>query len=144
MPCVKMPKFQSGSDTISQESSDLSEFPEFLQGDQVRLKQILMSLIKHAFQNIRKDQNGLIQVISGFSPKASKLQVQILSTGRPISDSTAAQFNSQSSECTDVGISLVKHLVRLNEGKLCYTNNGADGGVFLFTMRMTRYRQNEY
>ena len=84
-------------------------------GDDRRLKQVLINLIKNA---IKFTHNGMIEVIVSYSTQHKQLQVQVADTGVGISEADIPKlFNqfgklhrtaSMNSEGIGLGLSIVK------------------------------------
>ena len=55
--------------------------PAYLMGDQVRLKQILINLVKNSFKFTR---SGSIRIIAAFDEQQEMLHIHVVDTGKGI------------------------------------------------------------
>ena len=55
--------------------------PENLEGDKLRLKQIMINIVHNA---VKFTQRGSIKILAGFSPEESRLRVSVIDTGKGI------------------------------------------------------------
>jgi len=120
-----------------------------LKGDQIRLQQILINLLKFA---LKKTRQGSIKILGSFDQGASKLVVHIIDTGEGFNPSElshltvsleALKVNSQritldrGTDRLDPGLMIAYQLIMQNNGELTVTSQGARKGTIVkFTLEM--------
>ena len=120
------------------------DLPEQLEGDQLRLQQILINLTKNAFKFA---QGGKVWIYMAYSPSEELLTVHVKDNGRGIlKDDVHKLFNmfgklrrtaEQNSEGIGMGLMISKNLVEINGGTISVHSDGEEmGSVFSFTMQM--------
>lgn len=157
-PQAEMQKTRITSESVSAEESRCAitadfeintalvnePLPESLVGDQMRLKQILINLVKNALKFTR---TGLIRIISSYDAESELFQVHIIDSGKGIKpediDKLFTLFGKlhrtaeMNSEGIGMGLMICQHLVKMNEGTIQVQSHGEDkGSRFTFTMRM--------
>ena len=112
--------------------------PEFLVGDSIRFKQILINLVKNALQY---SHNNQIILKAGFHYQANRLDVKICGKGRGIQqDERANLFRSYhpNDNIVSNGMVFCKKVTEKLGGKLEIKSKGADKGTtFSFSLNMT-------
>lgn len=118
--------------------------PVFLEGDQIRLKQILINLVKNA---LKFTKQGWIKIIAAYDFEAEMLHIHICDSGKGIKQEDinklftmfgklqrTAEINS---EGIGMGLMICQKLVSLNGGTIKVHSDGIDqGSVFTFSMKM--------
>ena len=118
--------------------------PETLIGDQTRLKQVLINLVKNAFKFTRK---GEIRIRAAFDQRESMLKFDVCDTGKGIKQEEMDQLFKQfgkllrtaemNSEGIGMGLMICRNLVRLNHGQITVQSDGEDrGSTFTFTFKV--------
>ena len=120
--------------------------PEFLIGDQMRLKQILINLVKNSFKFTRK---GCIRIIATYDEANEMLKVHIFDTGKGIRDDEIAQLftrfgkllrtASMNSEGIGMGLMICQNLINESQGTIAVFSEGENkGSTFTFTVKMKK------
>ena len=63
--------------------------PETLYGDELRLKQVLINIVKNA---LKFTIGGIIRIVAAFDETDEKLYVQVVDTGKGFSQGDASQL----------------------------------------------------
>lgn len=121
------------------------ELPAFLRGDQIRLQQVLVNLIKNALKFCRGKP---IRVLTAYNRETEKLHVQVADEGKGLKAEEISKLftlfgrieRTQSDNIEGVGLGLVicKKIVENNEGRIDVFSAGeGQGATFQFSMHMT-------
>ena len=116
--------------------------PKKLKGDQLRLKQILINLVKNA---LKFTKTGSVRMVCAFDNAQDLLKVHIVDTGIGIkADEMGKLFNmfgkllrtaDINHEGIGMGLLISKNLVKLNGGTIdVYSDGVGQGTVFTFTL----------
>lgn len=118
--------------------------PVLLEGDHIRLKQILINLVKNS---LKFTKQGWIKIVAAYDEETEMLQVHIFDSGKGIKQEDinklftmfgklkrTAEINS---EGIGMGLMICQKLVSLNGGTIKVYSDGIDqGSVFTFSMKM--------
>jgi len=115
-----------------------------LEGDQLRLKQILINMTKNALKFTR---DGIIWIFVGFDAATQTLHVHVRDSGKGIRQEEMSTLFTQfgklrrtaeeNSEGIGMGLLICQNLVRENGGTIEVHSDGEDkGSCFAFTMKM--------
>ena len=129
----------------------VQELPEHLVGEEVRLKQILINLIKNALKFTKK---GWIKIIVAYDYNEKMLKVHIFDSGKGIKQEELNKLFTKfgklrrtaemNSEGIGLGLMICKELVSKNQGTIEVNSEGENlGSVFTFTMKMFTIQQND-
>jgi len=116
-----------------------------VQGDSLRLKQIIMNLMSNAIKFTDTGSVTLKADIVSSSKKKSLLKVQVIDTGIGIEDKDAAVIFDEFSQVnysttkntqkgTGLGLAICKKIVELQNGKIGLTSELNKGSVFSFEL----------
>lgn len=107
--------------------------PEVLLGDQVRLKQILINLVKNALK-FTTHRNGLVRVIMAYDYEKDLLKVHVVDTGKGIREEDMAKLFKMfgklkrtaeaNSEGIGMGLMICQNLVKMNNGEISVKSRG--------------------
>ena len=116
--------------------------PEFLRGDEIRLKQILINLVKNA---LKFTSHGRVRLIATYDWAVRALKVHVVDTGKGIKEEELGNLFSMfgklqrtaevNSEGIGMGLMICKNLVELNGGEIRVHSDGEDRGA-TFTLEM--------
>ena len=120
--------------------------PSSLIGDQVRLKQILINLVKNA---LKFTQRGNVTVFMGYDEQSEMLKANIVDTGKGISEEEKPKLFTlfgklkrtadMNNEGIGMGLMIVQKLVSLSQGTISVHSDGLDkGSTFSFSMKMQK------
>ena len=97
--------------------------PNLLIGDQVRLKQVMINLVKNALKFTKK---GIVRIVATYDQDSEKLNIVIIDSGKGIGNDEmhdlfrmfgklrrTAEFNN---EGIGMGLMICKKLIELNHG----------------------------
>ena len=118
-----------------------TDLPLTLRGDQLRLKQIMINLVKNALKFTR---TGSVRIVSAYDKDQSLLKVHVVDTGIGIkAEEMDKLFNmfgkllrtaEMNHEGIGMGLLISKNLVELNGGTIdVYSDGPGEGSVFTFT-----------
>ena len=125
-----------------------AELPAELEGDSLRLQQILINLTKNALKfSIRKE----VRIIMAYDYVQEMLRVHIHDTGKGISKEDMPKLFNMfgklkrtaeiNSEGLGMGLMICQNLVNLNGGTIEVFSEGENrGSVFSFSMKMKHKR----
>ena len=127
------------------------DLPQQLEGDQLRLQQILINLTKNGFKFA---QGGKVRIYMAYSPIDELLRVHVKDNGRGIKkDDMHKLFNmfgklrrtaAQNNDGIGMGLMISKNLIEINGGTISVHSDGEEeGSVFSFTMRMKLPKPNK-
>ena len=130
--------------TLDQSMMNREDLPGLLVGDELRLKQILINLVKNA---LKFTKNGRIQVLASYDPNEQNITLQVIDTGCGIADSDRQKLfkefgklertSSINQEGIGMGLVICKKIVEGCLGTLTVNSRGENKGTqFVFTMRM--------
>ena len=107
-----------------------------MNGDQIRLKHVLINLVKNALKNTSR---GKITIYAGYSRSQSQLIIHIVDTGRGIKKEElpelfylygklkrTAEINSDG---LGMGLMISKKVVELNKGQIMLDSEGEGKGA---------------
>jgi len=112
-----------------------SPFPEYLKGDEGRIKQILINLLSNSFKFTDEGNINL-----NISYKKDRLFVDVVDTGQGIKkEALASVFNSfeqvdVNHKGTGLGLSITKELCKLMDGDITVTSKVGKGTKFSFNV----------
>jgi len=114
-----------------------------IQGDSLRLKQVIMNLLSNAIKFTDKGSVTLKADMVALSKKKGSLKIQVIDTGVGIEDKDAAvifdefaQVNYSTTKNTQkgtgLGLAICKRIVELQQGKIGLTSTPNKGSNFTF------------
>ena len=120
------------------------DLPEQLEGDNLRLQQILINLTKNAFKFA---QGGTVRLFMAYSKRQELLKVHLKDDGKGIKPEDMSKLFTmfgklrrtadQNSEGIGMGLMICQNLVRMNGGTIHAHSEGENqGSTFFFTMKM--------
>ena len=123
---------------------EFEDLPAMLRGDNMRLKQVLINLVKNA---LKFTSHGSVRVLMAFDTAESMLHVHVVDTGKGIREDEICKLFSlfgklqrtshMNSEGIGMGLMICKGLVNMNGGEISVHSEGENqGSVFSFTMKM--------
>lgn len=118
--------------------------PDFLKGDQMRLTQVLINLIKNA---LKFSPKTMVRVFSSFDPEMQLLHVAVVDKGcgmrKEDKEKLFQQFgkleqaDNINAEGIGMGLLICKRLVEASNGGIdIYSNGQGKGTIVQFTMSM--------
>ena len=124
--------------------------PQLVLGDQVRLKQVLINLVKNAFKFTKR---GKIRIIAAYDELNEMLTVHVVDTGKGIKDEEMDHLfqmfgkllrtSDMNSEGIGMGLMICQNLVRMNKGQISTKSEGENkGSIFTFTFNLKRVMKN--
>ena len=119
--------------------------PDSLMGDERRLKQVLINLVKNAFKFTKK---GSIQIKVCYNSEESMLIVYVVDTGAGIAEEDFPRMFTrfgklhrtahQNHEGIGLGLTIVKQIVEASGGDISFHSDGPGlGSTFCFSMIQT-------
>ncbi len=132
-----------------QVQANFDNLPEFVEGDELRLRQVLLNLVSNAIKFTEKGRvvvtvemvsersdNSMVMMLfsvvdTGMGIPVAK-QDSIFKSFRQADSSTARQFGG-----TGLGLAICKQLVELMDGRLWYESEQGKGASFHFTVPLT-------
>ena len=143
-------QLEAKSDEIGIKSKK-AKLPPILVGDERRLTQVLINLVKNASKFTTE---GQIEVKMSYNCAHSSLVVHVRDTGSGIAHRDLAKlFNRfgklertarQNSEGIGLGLTIVKAIVDRSGGKIVATSEGlGKGSTFCFTMKMPAFENEQ-
>ena len=132
---------------IDDEQQD--DFPKFLIGDNIRLKQILINLTKNA---MKFTSNGNIEIVASYNEADEKLKIKVSDTGSGISKkdfdklfkmfSKLEDTDGKNTEGVGIGLVICQSIVEQSGGEIKVFSDGLNmGSTFAFTMVMKKASQ---
>ncbi len=126
----------------TKDNDQMSALPEFLLGDERRLKQVLINLVKNAK---KFTDSGGIEIKVSYSIEKQSLVMHVVDTGTGIAKQDLPKlFNKfgklertaeQNSEGIGLGLTIVKAIVKKAGGKVVALSDGPGrGSTFCFSM----------
>ena len=111
------------------------DFPERLYGDQMRLKQVLISLVKLSLQELQCE--GVIQIMASYDSALRQMLVQVHNSCSMEEMMTIREDLSERDRDNNLSIQMCESIIRQNGGKFLHAPLGdSQGNVFVFTMSM--------
>lgn len=120
------------------------QFPDFLVGDQIRLKQVLINLTKNA---LKFTVEGNIKIVAAYDYASEQLKVHVIDTGKGITQDEMKKVFEQfgkvertsalNLEGIGVGLNICQKIVKHCDGEIRVVSDGQDqGSTFMFSMKM--------
>lgn len=120
---------------------ELTPLPEYVRGDERKLKQVILNLLGNA---VRYTTRGSVTLRVAYDPRRPGLfSCHVVDTGRGIPKDkletifepfTQLATNRQSREGTGLGLTITRHLVDLMKGRLDVESEPGKGSTFRFEM----------
>ncbi len=120
-------------------------FPEYISGDEIRIRQILLNILSNAVKFTAEGKITLTGNLKEEDGEFLTLEFEITDTGIGISAekiemifeafSQADESTSRVFGGTGLGLSITKKLIELMEGKISVTSEIGKGSIFTFTAR---------
>ena len=121
-----------------------TKLPENLVGEEIRLKQVPINLIKNALKFTKR---GWIQIVVAYDSTEQMLKVHVFDSGKGIKQEEMQKLFKKfgklrrtaevNSEGIGLGLMICKELVSHNKGTIeAYSDGENKGSVFTFTMKM--------
>ena len=118
-------------------------------GDERRLKQVLINLVKNAFKFTKE---GYIQIQACYNKEESMLIVYVIDTGAGIAEEDFPKMFTrfgklhrtaqQNNEGIGLGLMIVKQIVEASGGDICFHSDGPGlGSTFCFSMIQTEVQE---
>ena len=122
-----------------------TNMPDYLMGDERRLKQVLINLVKNAFKFTKE---GYIQIQACYNKEECLLIVYVIDTGAGIAEEDFPKLFTrfgklhrtahQNQEGIGLGLTIVKEIVEASGGDISFHSDGAGlGSTFCFSMIST-------
>ena len=122
------------------------DLPSQLKGDELRLKQVLINLVKNALKFTRR---GYIHILAGFDEQLALFKIQVRDSGCGIAKEEIPKLCNKfgklfrtaelNHEGIGLGLMISKQIIEKNAGELDIFSNGINlGSVFTFSMKMTQ------
>ncbi|MFD1614215.1 ATP-binding response regulator [Gelatiniphilus marinus] len=129
------------------------KLPDFLKGDQYRLKQIISNLLNNAIYYTNKGSVSLNVSLNYMRARKANLCIEVLDTGVGIAakdmDSVFERFTkiesaTQNDEHTGLGLAVVKHLISKMKGNVKVESEINIGSKFIcnLSFKLSDYSQN--
>ena len=120
------------------------DIPCFLQGDPVRIRQIITNLVNNAVKFTDKGEIEILVKLIQFKDNKYKIKISVRDTGLGIPENQLkklfrafSQANSSTTRLyggTGLGLSISKNLVKLMNGKIGVISKDMKGSTFWFTV----------
>lgn len=120
------------------------DIPCFLQGDPVRIRQIITNLVNNAVKFTDKGEIEILVKLIQFKDNKYKIKINVRDTGLGIPENQLkklfrafSQVNSSTTRIyggTGLGLSISKNLVKLMNGKIGVISKNMRGSTFWFTV----------
>lgn len=117
---------------------DSKNFPEYIKGDELRFKQILINLIGNAIKFTQKGE-VILSVFSSEEAASKYLIFKVIDTGSGIAKEDLAKIfqpfeqlesENNKSEGTGLGLAITKNLVDMMQGSIEVESNPGSGTIF--------------
>ena len=116
--------------------------PNYLMGDERRLNQVLINLVKNAFKFTTE---GYIKIQACYNREESMLIVYVIDSGAGIAEEDFPKLFTrfgklhrtahQNNEGIGLGLTIVKQIVEASGGEICFHSDGLGlGSTFCFSM----------
>ena len=122
----------NSSGTARRKFKSNQPLPKKLEGDEIRLKQILINLVKNALKF--SDENGTIKLVSTFDVQNEMLKLHIIDNGKGIRkediDKLFKMFGKLrrtaeiNNEGIGLGLMICENLVKMNHGTISVHSDG--------------------
>ena len=122
------------------------DLPDRLEGDEIRLKQILINLAKNA---IKFTKLGYVRIMAGFDELTGHIRVQVCDSGSGIAKNEIPQLFNKfgklfrtadiNNDGIGLGLMISKALVEQNGGSIDIFSDGIEReSIFTFSMEMSK------
>jgi CheY-like chemotaxis protein len=121
--------------------------PEMLQGDPVRIRQVLLNLLGNAIKFTKKGEISIQASKESYDDLSMLVRFSVVDTGPGLSENEIAGLfqpyssngvRSDSGEATGLGLTISKRLVELMGGQMGVESDEGRGSTFWFSIRLRR------
>jgi CheY-like chemotaxis protein len=121
--------------------------PEMLQGDPVRIRQVLLNLLGNAIKFTKKGEISVQASKESYDDLSMLVRFSVIDTGPGLSETEMASLfqpystsgvRSDSGEATGLGLTISKRLVELMGGQMGVESDEGRGSTFWFSIRLRR------